>query len=443
MYALRNCTWKTIALSIGLLLCLFSMATIPRAYAEEQKNALTVYYHFFAFPREDAQKTNVDLFLGIPYKELLFEESGHMFKAEYQVDLLIKNKGKDILDRSWKQTVTLPDYATSRSPGQMERWNYTEILPSGEYDIDMTVTDSHSGLSTHGADKLTLRDSNRDGLYLGDIAYLDELEKPSEGDFILRPNMKSNLEKDAKAFYAFTEILNHTKADSLTVDYSIVNDLNEGDSLKSGTLHLAGHKSVIPFTLNLADMGLSIGRYVLHLNISDGKHSVHNAKPFTVEWVGIPGYIKDIPQAIKEMGYIATSKEEKYLEGLTGNEQLRAFKAYWDSLDTDKSTDISEPMMEYFSRVDYAMQHFNTYNKWKDGWKTDRGEIFILYGPPDQVYRYPNASDSNPYEIWEYYNPERNYLFVDRTGMGDYQLQNIQDVEFALSTWARMGISRR
>lgn len=443
MYALRNCTWKTVVLSIGFLFCLLPLAGISQVHAEEQKNALTGYYHFFAFPREDAQKANVEMFLGIPYKELLFEASGNMFKAEYQVDLLIKNKGKDIIDRTWKKTVTLSDYTTSRSPEQMERWNYSEILPSGEYDIELTVTDSHSGLSTHGGDKLTLKDYNGDGIYAGDIAYLDELEKTPEGEFALHPNMKSNIMKNAKGFYAFTEIFDRMKGDSLSVDYTIVDDLKEGGSLKSGTIHLARNNALEPFTLNLADMGLTIGRYVLHLQISDGKRSVHAAKPFTVEWAGIPGYIKDIPQAIKEMGYIATSKEEKYLEGLTGSQQLRAFKAYWDSLDTDRSTDISEPMIEYFSRADYAMQHFNTYNTWKDGWKTDRGEIFILYGPPDQVYRYPNASDSNPYEIWEYYNPERNYLFVDRTGMGDYQLQNVQDVEYALSTWARMGISKR
>lgn len=443
MCASRGCAWKTVLLAAGLLVYLLPMAGISGDRAEEEKNDLTIYYHYFAFPRDDAQKSNVELFLGIPYKDLLFKESGNIFKAEYQVDLVVKNKGKDIIDRSWKRTVTLPDYTTSRSSEQMERWNYSEILPAGEYEIEMTVTDSYSGQSTHGRDKLILRDYGRTGIYAGDIAYLDDLQKTPEGEFVLQPNMKSNIGKDKKAFYAFTEILNRTKGDSLTVNYTVVNDLKESDSLKSGTIHLAVHNAVVPFTLNLSDMGLAIGRYVLHLNISDGTQGEHAARPFTVEWAGIPVYIKDIPLAIKEMGYIASSREEKYLGGLTGNEQMLAFKAYWDSLDTEKSTDHNEAMIEYFSRVDYALQHFNTYDKWKDGWKTDRGEVFILYGPPDQMYRYPNTSDSNPYEVWEYYNPERYYLFVDRTGMGDYQLQNVQDVDYGLSTWARMGINRR
>ena len=38
----------------------------------------------------------------------------------------------------------------------------------------------------------------------------------------------------------------------------------------------------------------------------------------------------------------------------------------------------------------------------KIGWKTDRGRIFILYGEPSEIERFPNQMDTKPYEIWHY-----------------------------------------
>jgi hypothetical protein len=50
-------------------------------------------------------------------------------------------------------------------------------------------------------------------------------------------------------------------------------------------------------------------------------------------------------------------------------------------------------MRNYFKRVEIANQYFTSY---KEGWKTDRGMIFVVFGLPDAVYR-TSAS-----EIWEY-----------------------------------------
>ena len=52
-------------------------------------------------------------------------------------------------------------------------------------------------------------------------------------------------------------------------------------------------------------------------------------------------------------------------------------------------------MRNYFKRVEAANQYFSSY---KEGWKTDRGMIYIVYGTPDEVYLFEDR------EVWEYKN---------------------------------------
>jgi GWxTD domain-containing protein len=62
-------------------------------------------------------------------------------------------------------------------------------------------------------------------------------------------------------------------------------------------------------------------------------------------------------------------------------------------------------MRNYFRRVELANQYFSSY---KEGWKTDRGMIYIIYGIPDQVYLFENR------EVWEYKNDylKESFQFV-------------------------------
>jgi hypothetical protein len=73
-------------------------------------------------------------------------------------------------------------------------------------------------------------------------------------------------------------------------------------------------------------------------------------------------------------------------------------------------------------RVAHANQNYKVQNK--EGWRTDRGRVYILYGEPDQITREPGAAGSKPYQTWSYFNIEKGveFVFVDRLGNSDYQL---------------------
>jgi hypothetical protein len=76
-------------------------------------------------------------------------------------------------------------------------------------------------------------------------------------------------------------------------------------------------------------------------------------------------------------------------------------------------------MEEYYYRVNFANRRYSAVT---DGWKTDRGFVLVKFGEPDIVERRPHSFDFEPYEVWVYQRMGRQYIFVDKTGFGDYQL---------------------
>ena len=100
--------------------------------------------------------------------------------------------------------------------------------------------------------------------------------------------------------------------------------------------------------------------------------------------------------------------------------KLEFFLKFWKDRDPSPGTEENEAMDSYYTKVSMANQNFTVMGR--KGWRSDRGMIFILLGPPDEVIRNDYPSGSRPYQIWQYYSINRQFEFYDRNGFGDYEL---------------------
>ena len=106
-------------------------------------------------------------------------------------------------------------------------------------------------------------------------------------------------------------------------------------------------------------------------------------------------------------------------EGKTEQEKTKRFLEFWKSKDPSPGNDENEVFEQYFSRVAFANENFSHY---VDGWNTDRGMVFIILGVPSNIERHPFEYNAKPYEIWQYYELNKSFVFTDQTGFGDYRL---------------------
>jgi GWxTD domain-containing protein len=121
--------------------------------------------------------------------------------------------------------------------------------------------------------------------------------------------------------------------------------------------------------------------------------------------------------------YIAQPDQIRMFDKLTTVEARREFLAkFWADIENGYQgrTDISR--LIYLQRVLEANQNYKVFMK--EGWRTDRGRVYVLYAKPDEIERFPSSESNKPYEIWHYYQIESGvqFVFVDLSGVGEYTL---------------------
>ena len=120
---------------------------------------------------------------------------------------------------------------------------------------------------------------------------------------------------------------------------------------------------------------------------------------------------------------IMTKQESKIFKHLPDKESREEFiDEFWVKRDPDKDTEENEFKEEFFSRIEYANTHFF---EGPPGWKTDRGRMYIYFGPPDRMDQNPmsNIQNLRGWILWVYYRYGFAVYFFDRRGDGQYNIE--------------------
>jgi GWxTD domain-containing protein len=140
----------------------------------------------------------------------------------------------------------------------------------------------------------------------------------------------------------------------------------------------------------------------------------------------------------EEVPYIITNEERAAFKKLTTDDERESFiENFWERRNPTPGTPQNEFKEEYYRRIAYANEH---YASGIPGWKTDRGRIYIMYGPADEVDDHPSGGNyerppsegggqtsTYPFEDWRYRYIDgigNNVIleFVDTTMTGEYHL---------------------
>jgi TonB family protein len=126
----------------------------------------------------------------------------------------------------------------------------------------------------------------------------------------------------------------------------------------------------------------------------------------------------------EEAVYIISDAERQAFRSLRTDEERQMFiQQFWLRRDPTPGTPENELRDEHYRRIAYANDRFAASSV--AGWKTDRGMIYIKFGPPDEKEMHPN--DAPPREIWLYRFIEGigtnvKMEFVDPNGSGEYHM---------------------
>jgi len=159
----------------------------------------------------------------------------------------------------------------------------------------------------------------------------------------------------------------------------------------------------------------------------------------------------------EDVVWIITDEERAAFKQLSNDEERDNFiEAFWQRRDPTPDTEENEYKEEHYRRIAYANEHFAA---GIPGWKTDRGRIYIMYGPADEVESHPSGgtyerpmeegggeTSTFPFEQWRYrylegIGQEVIIEFVDTCMCGDYHMTIDRSEKDALKMTPNAGLT--
>jgi len=405
---------------IFLFVVIFSTVLFAQLENKENLSSSHIkYYQDFLNFLGDNNKTRLDIFIQVPYNEVQFIKTGNGYEAAYTITISVYDPNKEnlITEKIWNEKITTISFPqTTMEENFKLSYKSIELIP-GRYFIRTALLDKDSSEEFSSENAFTIRDLAKEPS-ISDLMLIAQ-RNVVEGNSKIIPNVSRDVVVDKTGIPFFFEIYADSVED-VNIEFTVADIDNNVQFQDSVLKHLQEGRNQVFHTIN--KFTLNLGKYLLGVYVRDlkGEMICFATKSFGSRWSGVPKSITDLGKAIDQLIYIANPDEIHKIENAKTNEdKAKYFMEFWKSKDPTPDSEDNRVFEEYYKRVAYANENFSNYT---EGWRSDRGMVLILLGIPDNIDRHPFEYYSKPYEIWQYYDLNRSFTFLDETGFGDYRL---------------------
>ncbi|HEX9658024.1 MAG TPA: GWxTD domain-containing protein [Bacteroidota bacterium] len=362
-------------------------------------------FEMTAAPTWHFEERGLGITVSVSNTSLVFVRDKDSYIATYEISVQIYEKEQEtlLLEKAWVETTNVPDYESTQLK-QAKRSSYFLELSQGEYTVIVSLRDENS--AKLGSRRLNVKLTPVESMELS-FASLGLEERQPDGSY--QNVLPFRVIEGHDSVRVFGVVNAPLKAASLDVSLLVVKFPSDTSvaappflfSPVAGTFSRHGVNYSTPDTIGLARSLISVrGRqidfsipvdlpdksfYRIYLSIT--ALSDANREPLSVmndqaEIVVLgAGYPRPqtIDALIEPLVYIAKEEQMDSLRlAPTTEEKKRRFDALWLSFADNKAA-AAHAIKLYYTRVEEANKYFTTQ---KEGWKTDRGMLYIVLGPP-------------------------------------------------------------
>jgi GWxTD domain-containing protein len=382
---------------------------------------------YASFREETGEKYRLEVYYKIFCNKLTFVKSDARFKASYEIELSVLNKVNKLVNGTTaEEDYVVNTYEETQSP-DVSLVNMINLsLYSGRYKLKIKLIDRNSGSESVLERNFTISSRNEKGVMFSDVEFIRELSDSADTSRFNKrgekaiPSVDRNFgdsDPTLRIYYEIYPDLKESRAYDLAYEiYNLAHTFSEQET----TQIQMGPDLFYRFD-SLSLKGIPGGDYFLFIKLLENHKEITKIEePFKIEWSFLSMLKNDYQRFIDQLRYVATDEEIKRLKEAKEEERLQKWLEFWKSKDPTLNTPENELQDEYYRRLKYANQNFVISNK--EGWETDMGRVYLIYGHPDEVEKHPFEREEKAYQWWHYYKLNRHFLFVDR-GDGEYELQ--------------------
>ncbi|KAB2880711.1 GWxTD domain-containing protein [bacterium] len=431
-----------------LIIAMFFFASLLQAQTDPGRSTGGPFFFVDAanVASKEVSKGRIEVFVKVAFSELLFTKfQSTLFRSQYEITYLLYDKKNNLIQREIQDKEIITDkYSDTESDLRFHFSRLTLNVEPGDYTLTTTITDKET--QKFGQRKLSIpvKTFREKPIGISDLIFADRIQKDSLLDIVnIVPNVFKSFDNEFKRYLVYFEIYDSkfsAKRDSadrspaeketIKIKYKVL-DKNQNVIVADSTEQVVSQFQTFS-SVEIDKKDISYGKYILDVVVSRAgqrasSKAIFDVRLSTFTSPSMTSTAFDLDIAIKQLRHITRNINiGKILKG-TQAEKGKFFEEFWKTKDPTPETERNELMEEYYRRIDYANRYFSS--GYREGWDTDRGMVFVVMNGPDDIERHPYDSDAKPYEIWYFYEANLKLVFVDFSGVGDYELYNRQEFE--------------
>ncbi len=195
------------------------------------------------------------------------------------------------------------------------------------------------------------------------------------------------------------------------------------------TVPFAGSGALATATIAIGPGKLPVGQAVLEVTPAAAESGDTTRAPFLVsfsnQWV-----ITNFDEMLSLLRYFEAGVWADSLRKASAERRPEVWQEFWKATDPVAITPENEALDDYFRRVQQANTRFT--DEGEPGWLTDRGEVFITLGEPDEVLDMSTGMSQSGIRVirWTYTALRAVLYFQDQSGFGRFRLTPASRAEY-------------
>jgi GWxTD domain-containing protein len=362
-----------------------------------------------AFAAGPADSVIAVLGLSLENRAFAFQREGNSFVARYRVSLSFKREGASPVDLAREEVVRVATFQETQRADESVLFQQVLRIVPGTYKVTATVRDASStsessatadytapkfGKSTYSAPILTYQATGR-----GSLA--------DPVSLVLNPRGAVGYGSDTLLAY----VEGYSFAEPTKVPFKVLDE--QEHTIHTDSLRFRGGREVESQVVRLAPDSVSLGELKIVVG-SEPERSASALVSFTQAWV-----VTNFDEMLDLLRYFGHDEQIAAMRRAPAGERARLWREFYEASDPNTGTPENEALNQYFSRVNAANQRFK--DEGIPGWRTDRGEVFITLGPPDESVESTPGTSSRIIR-WTYLTYRLEIYFQDETGFGRLRL---------------------
>jgi len=338
--------------------------------------------------------------------------------ARYRVTLSMQRPNAPSVDLSREEIVRVATFQeTLRSDESILFQQVLKVLP-GAYKVSVAVRDVGSTSESRASGDFTAPTFGK-ASYTAPILSYQATGRGSVTDplsLVLNPRGAVGYGSDTLLAY----IEGYDFSGPATVPFQVFDE--QQHSIYSDSLRFRGGRAVESQVVRLSPDSVSLGELRLVVGDTTDQRSVSALVSFTQAWV-----VTNFDEMLDLLRYFGHDQKVAAMRKAPESDRARLWREFYAETDPNSVTPENEALNQYFSRVNAANQRFT--DEGVAGWRTDRGEVLITIGPPDESVESTPGTGSRIVR-WSYIDLRLTIFFQDETGFGRLRLTPASRAEY-------------